>query len=195
MVWHQPPDDVPTSGAFLAANNSSPSTPAHSPSHAFGTDVTQAVVNKTPVLSPATLPPLNSSSKCAPKSSGVSQEAIEKAHSYIEKIPQKRTLLDMLIELQEYVPFLDLDSPLLLMIPLNKNFNRKNTKMWNDEMKEKLLIQKQAHILEEFKLGLVDKEGYLEKITELDGGGCSAKHQNTHQFSPDWNNLYFYVSD
>ena len=105
MVWHQPPDDVPTSGAFLAANNSSPSTPAHSPSHAFGTDVTQAVVNKTPVLSPATLPPLNSSSKCAPKSSGVSQEAIEKAHSYIEKVPQKQTLLDTLIKLQEYVPF------------------------------------------------------------------------------------------
>ena len=64
-------------------------------------------------------------------------------------------------------------------------FNRKNSKMWNDEMKEKLLIQKRAHILKEFKLGLVDKAEYLEKIAELEGGGNPAKCQRTHQFSSD----------
>lgn len=103
-VWHQPPDDVlPTRGATTGL----PSTPAHSPSHTFGTDVTQSVVNETPVLLLALITPLqvDSSSRCAPKSSGVSQEAIEKAHSYIEKVPQKQTLLDTLIKLQEYVPF------------------------------------------------------------------------------------------
>jgi hypothetical protein len=67
--------------------------------------------------------------------------------------------------------------------------------MWNDEMKEKLLIQKRAHILEEFKLGLVNKEEYLEKVAELDGGGRSVKRQNTRQFSPDWDDSNFYVSD
>ena len=67
--------------------------------------------------------------------------------------------------------------------------------MWNDEMKEKLLIQKRAHFLEEFRLGLVNKEEYLEKIAELDGGGRPAKCQDTHQFSPDWDDLDFYVAD
>jgi hypothetical protein len=94
-VWHQPPDDAPTNDGLP------PSTPAHSPSRTFGTDVTEAVVNETPVLSP----PLDSSSRRAPKPSSVSREAIEKARSYIEKVPQKRTLLDTLMELQEYVPF------------------------------------------------------------------------------------------
>lgn len=67
--------------------------------------------------------------------------------------------------------------------------------MWNDEMKEKLLIQKRAHILEEFKLRLVDKEEYLKKIADLDGGGHPAKHQDTCQFSPDWDDSNFYASD
>lgn len=62
-------------------------------------------------------------------------------------------------------------------------------------MKEKLLIQKRAHILEEFKLGLVDKEEYLEKIAELDRGGRPAKRQNTHPFSPDWDDTDFYTAD
>lgn len=98
-VWYQPPDDAPTS-----STNRLPSTPTHSPSRVFGTDVTQNIVNETPVLSqlmPATLPPLDSSARRAPKSSGVSREAIEKARSYIEKVPQKRTLLNTLVELQE----------------------------------------------------------------------------------------------
>ncbi|KAF8812875.1 hypothetical protein BYT27DRAFT_7251461 [Phlegmacium glaucopus] len=136
-VWYQSPDDAPTSHAtntVVPTNGPPPSTPAHStpacsPSRTFGTDVTQAVINETPDLllsTPATLVlPLDSSARHAPKSSGVSREAIEKVHSYIEMVPQKQTLLDTLIELQE-----------------------KNTKMWNDEMKEKLLIQKQAHVLE-----------------------------------------------
>ncbi|KAF8802078.1 hypothetical protein BYT27DRAFT_7048271, partial [Phlegmacium glaucopus] len=183
-VWYQSPDNTPTSHAtntVVPTNGPPPSTPAHStpahsPSCTFGTDVTQAVINETPDIllsTPATLVlPLDSSARCAPKSSGVSWEAIEKAHSYIEKVPQKRTLLDTLIELQE-----------------------KNTKMWNDEMKEKLLIQKQAHVLEEFKLGLVDKEQYLEKIAELDGGSRPAKCQDTHQFSPNWDDSDCYAAD
>jgi len=65
--------------------------------------------------------------------------------------------------------------------------------MWNDEMKEKLLIQKRAHILEEFKLGLVTKEEYLVKIADLDGGGPPPKRQNTRQPSPDWDESDFYA--
>ena len=58
-----------------------------------------------------------------------------------------------------------------------------------------LLIQKQAYVLEEFKFGLVDKEEYLEKIAELDGGGHPAKCQDTCQFFPDWDDLDFYVAN
>ncbi|KAF8812791.1 hypothetical protein BYT27DRAFT_7086740, partial [Phlegmacium glaucopus] len=38
-----------------------------------------------------------------PKPSTVSQEAIEKARLSIQKVPQKRSLLDTLVELHEYV--------------------------------------------------------------------------------------------
>jgi hypothetical protein len=67
--------------------------------------------------------------------------------------------------------------------------------MWSDEMKEKLLIQKRAHILEEFILGLVTKEEYLEKIADLDGGGPPVKRQDTRQYSPDWDELDFYADN
>lgn len=67
--------------------------------------------------------------------------------------------------------------------------------MWSDETKEKLLIQKRAHILEEFKLGLVNKEEYLAKIADLEGGGPPAKRQDTRQYSPDWDELDFYADE
>jgi hypothetical protein len=67
--------------------------------------------------------------------------------------------------------------------------------MWSDEMKEKLLIQKQTHILEEFKLGLVNKEEYLGKFADFEGGGPPLKHQNTCQYSPDWDELDFYANN
>ena len=41
----------------------------------------------------------------------------------------------------------------------------------------------------------MNKEEYLEKIAELDGGGRPAKRQDTRQFSPDWDDLDFYVAD
>jgi hypothetical protein len=63
--------------------------------------------------------------------------------------------------------------------------------MWSDEMKEKLLIQKRAHLLEEFKLGLVTKVEYLAKVLDLEGGGPPVKRQNTRQYSPDWEELDF----
>jgi len=108
-VWYQPPDDGTTQAP--ASGPLPPSNPIHSPSRAFGTDVTPAVVNQTgaaPIstpVPPATFPD-NSvapppSGQHAPKSSAISREAIEKARSYIEKVPQKRTLLDTLIEIQE----------------------------------------------------------------------------------------------
>jgi hypothetical protein len=36
--------------------------------------------------------------------------------------------------------------------------------MWNDKVKEKLLIQKRAHLLEEFKLKIWSREEYIEKL-------------------------------
>lgn len=40
--------------------------------------------------------------------------------------------------------------------------------MWSNEAKEKLLIQKRAHLLDEFKEGVYDRETYLEKKAELE---------------------------
>ncbi len=99
-VWVQPPDDETTT---VPVGGPPPSTPVR----AFGVDVTQAVVNQTPITTAVPLsdkshmPSSDCSSQRAPKSSAVSWEAIEKARSYIEKVPQKRTLLDTLVEIQE----------------------------------------------------------------------------------------------
>ena len=107
-MWVQPPDDV---GNVTTApvGGLPPSTPVRSSTRAFGVDVTQIVINQTPTATPVILSdksgvpqaPLDGSSQRAPKSSTLSREAIDKARSYIEKIPQKRTLLDTLVEIQE----------------------------------------------------------------------------------------------
>ncbi|EDR10153.1 uncharacterized protein LACBIDRAFT_318208 [Laccaria bicolor S238N-H82] len=193
-VWFQPPNDTADSTAGSAVDLAPLSTPACRPTHTFGTDVTQAIVNAngTPVpvelpqkadtrppVSTDTQPPIStdarppvSAGKRAPKSSAISQEAINKARLNIEKVPQKHTLLDTLLDMQE-----------------------KNNKMWSDEAKEKLLIQKRAHLLDEFKLGIYDRETYLEKKAELEGGSPPAKCQNMRQFSPDWDDANFYTAD
>ena len=67
--------------------------------------------------------------------------------------------------------------------------------MWSDEAKEKLLIQKRAHLLNEFKEGVYDRETYLEKKAELEGGGPALKRRDIRQFSPDWDDANFYTSD
>src|SRR5271168_3503665 len=132
-VWYQPPDgndtappaavsasqpappstpargpSTPAHGPSTPAHDSSP--PAHVPSHTFGTDVTRNIINlSTPDVSStspsktAMLPP-SLSGKRGPKPSAVLREAIDRARSYIEKVPQKRTLIDTLLEMQEYVP-------------------------------------------------------------------------------------------
>ena len=126
-VWFQPPDEAADATAGSAVQLASPSTPAHSPSHTFGTDVTQATVNinRTPAV-PAVTPqntdtrPPVSAGKRGPKSSGISQEAINKARLNIEKVPQKRTLLDTLLEMQEYVSCSDVCSYLINLILIGR---------------------------------------------------------------------------
>lgn len=113
IVWYQPADDNRTTSVPALASEPFPesplSTPVCVPSRSFGTDIIQDLIS-IPALSPilpnkmAMLLP-SSSGKCAPKASGVLREAINKAHAYIKKVPQKRTLLDTLLEMQEYVPF------------------------------------------------------------------------------------------
>jgi hypothetical protein len=49
--------------------------------------------------------------------------------------------------------------------------DRKNNKMWGDEAKEKLMLQKRGMLLEELKLGVWTKEEYQEQLLELNGGG------------------------
>ncbi len=82
------------------------------PAQGFGQDITSAAVNSAPVTTPSTPstpsvsnllqpPPSALTAKRAPKSSFLSQEAIEKAQQNISRVPQKRTLLDTLLEIQE----------------------------------------------------------------------------------------------
>ncbi|KAM6491159.1 hypothetical protein JOM56_013398 [Amanita muscaria] len=98
-LWYQPPDDVnadetPEHTELLHPTCSSPfpstPTPVHSAQgRAFGVDLTRTV----------NIPPANRSR--APKPSVVSCEAIEKARLNIQKIPQKRTLIDTMLDIQE----------------------------------------------------------------------------------------------
>ncbi|KDR82164.1 hypothetical protein GALMADRAFT_59519 [Galerina marginata CBS 339.88] len=175
-VWYQSPNDEPPAAAAMspaAAEASQPtqptsplrampaSEPPTTPPRSFGTNITQTTVN-------VATPTVDTGRKRAPKTSTVSREAVEKARANIEKVPQKRTLLDTLIEIQE-----------------------KNSKIWNDEAKEKILLQKRAHLLEEFKLGLRTKEEYHEKLEELEGGESHAasKRQKVRHVSPDWDDF------
>jgi hypothetical protein len=91
-VWYQPPDDE-----MSQMTNATAFTPTHSPSSSFGIDVTQAVVNQTPAAEIFT--PVPATGQSSPKLLAISREAIEKARSNIEKVPQKCTLLDTLIEI------------------------------------------------------------------------------------------------
>lgn len=98
-LWYQPPDDVnadetpehtkplhPTCGSPFPSTP----TPVHpAQGRAFGVDLTRTV----------NIPPANRSR--APKLSVVSYEAIEKARLNIQKVPQKRTLIDTMLEIQE----------------------------------------------------------------------------------------------
>ena len=60
--------------------------------------------------------------------------------------------------------------------------------MWNDEAREKILLQKRGHLLEEFELGIWTKDKYMEKLEDLEGGApwVAAKHQKVCCVSPDW---------
>ncbi|KAF8811042.1 hypothetical protein BYT27DRAFT_7090356, partial [Phlegmacium glaucopus] len=96
-------------------------------------------------------------------------EAIEKACLSIQKVPQKRSLLDTLVELHD-----------------------KNNQKWSEENLAKLNIQKQGQLLEEFKLDIWTKEEYLEQVRKLEGGSEPApKRQKTRYVSPDWDDDAF----
>ena len=60
--------------------------------------------------------------------------------------------------------------------------------MWNDEAREKILLQKRGHLLKEFKLGIWTKDEYMEKLEDLEGGAprVAEKRQKVRHVSPDW---------
>jgi len=79
--------------AAITTPLSCPSTPGH----VFGVDITHNIGNNTPQGQESAIPAK------APKTSSVSHNALEKARANIMKVSQKRTLLDTLVEIQEYV--------------------------------------------------------------------------------------------
>lgn len=55
--------------------------------------------------------------------------------------------------------------------------------MFDNQEHNKILMQRRSHLLEEFKLGLIDKDEYHEQVARLDGAGPSSKRQR--QSSPE----------
>ncbi|KAF8797642.1 hypothetical protein BYT27DRAFT_7125099, partial [Phlegmacium glaucopus] len=170
-VWYQSPDDKDSSAPAPITDSqidpqllriSEPDAPP-TPPHTFGTNITAATANVTPQAV---------STNWVPKPSTISREAIEKAHLSIQKVPQKHSLLDTLVELHD-----------------------KNNQKWSEENLAKLNIQKRGQILEEFKLDIWTKEEYLEQVRKLEGGSEPApKGQKTCYVSPDWDDDAFYAS-
>jgi hypothetical protein len=102
-VWYQPPDDEPaeTADASQPTATATPSsTGPLTPARVFGADITHNVGN-TNVAEPTT-PATSGTGKKQPKASSISNDALEKACANIVKVPQKRTLLDTLVEIQQY---------------------------------------------------------------------------------------------
>jgi hypothetical protein len=119
-VWYQPPDDINPSeihehnGSLQTEGNtpSTPQTPAQPVHRGFGVDLTTTMVNVS--RSPASTPAPNHSISekenqntvrklCAPKASVLSQEVLNKARLNIQRVPQKRTLIDTMLDMQAYV--------------------------------------------------------------------------------------------
>ncbi|KAF8816060.1 hypothetical protein BYT27DRAFT_7279137 [Phlegmacium glaucopus] len=170
-VWYQSPNNKDSSVPAPITDSqidpqllriSEPDAPP-TPPRTFGTNITAATANVTPQAV---------STNRVPKPSIVSREAIEKARLSIQKVPQKHSLLDTLVELHD-----------------------KNNQKWSEENLAKLNIQKRGQILEEFKLDIWTKEEYLEQVRKLEGGSEPApKCQKTYYVSPDWDDDAFYAS-
>ncbi|KAF8186682.1 hypothetical protein BJ912DRAFT_852063 [Pholiota molesta] len=170
-VWYQSPDDdaVPESSNAPPPLTVTPNAATLSPPRVFGANLTNSAPVPTPThhnTTNATVTP-SKTHKRPPKSSGVLHEAIEKARSQIEKVPQKRSLVDTLVEM-----------------------NEKNQQRWDDEAKEKLLLQKRSQLLEEFKLGLWTKDEYRDQVQLLGGGGPVKRQKSasdhSERYSDDW---------
>jgi len=106
-VWYQPPEE----GNSLDGAEPLTLPTLHTPSRTFGADIT-ATTNITPVTistPAATCPAIkkenlgNVTRQRAPKASVISHGALKKARLNIQKVPQKRSLIDTMLEMQEYV--------------------------------------------------------------------------------------------
>ncbi|KAF8170764.1 hypothetical protein BJ912DRAFT_133829 [Pholiota molesta] len=98
-VWYQSPDDdaVPESSNAPPPLTVTPNAATLSPPRVFGANLTNSAPVPTPTRHDTTNAMVTPSKthKRPPKSSGVLHEAIEKARSQIEKVPQKRSLVDL----------------------------------------------------------------------------------------------------
>ncbi|KAJ3505378.1 hypothetical protein NLJ89_g7454 [Agrocybe chaxingu] len=194
-VWYQNPDNDEAvdgdAGIVPAPHPAPPVTPRPAPPppapRAFGADVTAAAVNREPVATtaapPVTADQAPTSSKRGPKPSSVSREAIENARNNITKIPQKRSLVDTLVEMHE-----------------------KTHARWDLEAREKNATRQRQLLLEEFKAQIWTRKEYrqrLEKIereasgSTLKAASPPAKRQRSipasptsvNQFSSDWDEI------
>jgi len=163
-VWYRPPEE----GNSL--NGTEPLTPPtlHTPSRTFGADITTNVTPVTISTPAATCPAIkkenlgNVTRQHAPKASVISHGALEKAHLNIQKVPQKRSLIDTMLEMQEYVWF-SITSHLLTNLS-----NRKRDAKWDAEAREKLFSQKRGFLIEELKLGVWTHDQYISKLEQLE---------------------------
>ncbi|GLB43939.1 hypothetical protein LshimejAT787_1501230 [Lyophyllum shimeji] len=95
----------------------------------------------------------------APKPSKVSQESLEKARAFIQKVPAKRSLGETLLDIQ-----------------------RENLEALRSKATEELAIKKRGQLIEELKLSIWSREEYIEKISELE----SPRKCQKRAYSPEW---------
>ncbi len=118
-VWYQPPDDMNPSEIYEHVRSlqtegnapSTPQTPAQTAHWGFGMDLTTMVnilqsAASTPAPNRSISEKENPNTVCKPralKASVLSQEALDKDHLSIQRVPQKRTLINTMLDMQAYV--------------------------------------------------------------------------------------------
>ncbi|KAG6878044.1 hypothetical protein C0992_008712 [Termitomyces sp. T32_za158] len=163
-VWYQDPgcDDSTSAAPALPEvprhQGSTPS-PVLTPQRSFGSDILSSInlpIDLSPESSP-TKPTHNA------KPLSVSWEALHCAQANIPKAAPKRSLGDTLLEMQ-----------------------REQFAMLQQKNMDKLVIKKRGQLIEEYRLGIWNREEYLKQVSALEFGSEPISKRTKRAHSPDW---------
>lgn len=162
-VWYQPPDDedVHIDPVLRAASRRPPLTPVRTSANAAPTPTPA----QTPELrnhysgSPQGLTPEDENvapptSQRKPKPSTLSRDALDRAYATVSKVPQKRSAMDLMLEMQRYVV-----CP-CCMLRLTSCTASETRDALRAESADNMAFKKRTQLFEEFKVGLWTKDEY-----------------------------------